>query len=54
MVTVAGTIVPISSLAETTDKKIEQQDKEISALKEKQKGVAKTNQLIRRRNFFDL
>ncbi|OJG55089.1 hypothetical protein RV06_GL002126 [Enterococcus haemoperoxidus] len=40
MVTVAGTIVPISSLAETTDKKIEQQDKEISALKEKQKGVA--------------
>ncbi|WP_207696311.1 CAP domain-containing protein [Enterococcus sp. DIV0212c] len=40
MVTVAGTIVPISSLAETTDKKIEQQDKEISALKEKQKGVS--------------
>ncbi|MBO0439293.1 PcsB-like coiled-coil domain-containing protein [Candidatus Enterococcus ikei] len=40
MVTVAGTIAPISSLAETTDKKIEQQDKEISALKEKQKGVS--------------
>ncbi|XUD03374.1 peptidoglycan DL-endopeptidase CwlO [Enterococcus sp. AZ177] len=39
MVTVAGTILPISSLAETTDKKIEQQDKEISALKEKQKDV---------------
>ncbi|MGM0217725.1 coiled-coil domain-containing protein [Enterococcus sp. AZ126] len=40
MITVAGTIVPMSSLAETTDKKIEQQDKEITALKEKQKGVA--------------
>lgn len=40
LVTVGGTIAPISSLAETTDKKIEQQDKEISALKEKQKGVA--------------
>lgn len=39
MVTVAGTILPISSLAEATDKKIEQQNKEISALKEKQKDV---------------
>lgn len=40
LITISSTIVPISSLAETTDKKIEQQDKEISALKEKQKSVA--------------
>lgn len=39
MVTVAGTIIPICSFAETTDKKIEQQDQTISALKEKQKGI---------------
>lgn len=39
MMTVAGTLAPITSLAETTDKKIEQQDKEISALKEKQKSL---------------
>ncbi|ALS00340.1 hypothetical protein ATZ33_02785 [Enterococcus silesiacus] len=39
MVTVAGTVIPMSSLAETADKKIEQQDKEISVLKEKQQGV---------------
>ncbi len=39
LVTIGATVAPISSFAETTDKKIEQQDKEISALKEKQKGV---------------
>ncbi|WP_086330315.1 coiled-coil domain-containing protein [Candidatus Enterococcus mansonii] len=39
MITVAGTMMPISSLAETVDKKIKQQDQEISALKEKQNGI---------------
>lgn len=37
--TATGALAPISAMAETADKKIEQQDKEISALKEKQKSV---------------
>jgi peptidoglycan hydrolase CwlO-like protein len=40
LLTVTGTLTPIQAMAETTDKKIEQQDKEISALKEKQQGVS--------------
>lgn len=40
LVSIAGVMTPITSMAETADKKIEQQDKEISALKEKQKDVA--------------
>ncbi|GGC84906.1 coiled-coil domain-containing protein [Enterococcus wangshanyuanii] len=39
MMTATGALAPISAMAETADKKIEQQDKEISALKEKQKSV---------------
>ncbi|MBO0471382.1 hypothetical protein JZO66_12575 [Enterococcus sp. DIV0242_7C1] len=39
LMTAGGALAPISAMAETADKKIEQQDKEISALKEKQKSV---------------